>query len=136
MIGRAFSGTIINSDCPAVPGFANYSFSQGFITLNVRDDWLLPNCELSQPETFSIEVAGLVTDDDVPFNCEGYPVCRPTDFNKLISGRDEDGRLFVSTYDYDETTNTMTYTKTVEDVEYREVIDLNGDGQTDLPGFL
>lgn len=136
VIGRLFSGTIINSDCPAVPGSANYSFSEAFITLNVRDDWLLPNCELSQPETFSVDVASLEVDSDIPFNCEGYPVCRRADFNKLISGRDEDGRLFVSSYDYDEVNNTMTYTKTVEDVEYKEVIDLNGAGQTDLPGFL
>lgn len=134
VLGQTFRSTIENSDCPGVLGGWQYSFTDATITLRGSDTWL-SSCELGAPETLNVDVAGLTPDFDLPFACADYPVCRLSDFDKLISGRDIDGRLFTSTYVFDFDANSVIYTKNLENGNFVEVISF-GDPGSRPPGFL
>jgi hypothetical protein len=91
------------------------------MTLTGSDTWQTPACTLSPEETFSIDLPQ-ASGFDIPFNCTSYPTCTLDDFNREISGTDQDNRQFTSTYSFNSQTNDLTYVKSVEGSTFTETI--------------
>ena len=117
------SSTIESSYCPGVLGGWAYSFTNTHMTLNGSDGW--NNCVLIAPQSISIDMRNLGLDYDIPFNCLNYPICVESDFNKTITGVDEDNRNFTSTYTFNRSTKQIRYVKSVLNVTYTELISIN-----------
>lgn len=114
------SSSIAFSQCPGVIGGWDFSFTATTMTLVGSDSW--DSCILGSEETATVEMASLAADFDVPFNCESYPICTSDDFNKVISGIDDDDRSFTSTYSFDRDSSVLTYVKEVDGMTFTEVI--------------
>lgn len=97
------------------------------MTLTGSDTWFTPGCEIGAEETFTEDMQTMASDFDIPFNCAAYPVCTSADFNKQISGVDQDDRSFTSTFTYNRQTNELTYIKSVpaENASWTEVITIS-----------
>ena len=123
------SSSISFSSCTGVLGGWDYSFTNTTMTLTGTDTW--NDCNLGEDETITVDVTGFAPDFDIPFNCQDYPVCTSADFNKVITGTDDDNRSFTSTYSFDRASSTLTYVKEVESTTFTETIILQ-----EGPGFL
>lgn len=110
---RTASSVVTFSACPDVPGGWDYSFTDTTLTLSGTDGWQTPECTLKPMETLSLNMSNLASDFDLPFNCKDYPLCTVDDFEKVLSGEDEDDREFTSTYTFDRATLTMTHEKSI-----------------------
>lgn len=116
------SSSISFSGCPGVLGGWDYSFTNTVMTLTGTDTW--NSCVLGEEETITVDVTGFTSDFDIPFNCQDYPVCTSADFNKVITGTDDDNRSFTSTYSFDSASSALTYVKEVEGTTFTEFIAL------------
>lgn len=116
------SSTIIFSECPSDPLGWSYTFTSTEMTLTGSDGWQTPACTTSPQETVSVDMTSIASDFDIPFNCAAYPICTSSDFNKSFSGIDQDNRSFTSTFSFNESTNTLTYVKSVEGTTTTEII--------------
>ena len=116
------SSTIIFSECPNDPLGWSYTFTSTEMTLTGSDGWQTPACTTSPQETVSVDMTSIASDFDIPFNCTAYPICTSSDFNQSFSGIDQDSRSFTSTYSFNESTNTLTYVKSVEGTTTTEII--------------
>ena len=114
------TSTIENSNCPGVLAGWTYTFTETEMQLQGTDGW--NNCVLVEEESFSLNMAELDSDYDIPFNCENYPICVEDDFNKTINGVDEDEREYTSTYSYNGANKQLTYIKRVEETTFTEII--------------
>ena len=121
------TNSVITYDkCPLTPGGWTYSFSPSAITLTGSDTWdTNANCTLGAEETFSVPVADLTSNSDLPFYCAAYPICVSADLNKTLSGTDGNGRAFTSTYSYDPAKKQLTYVKAVAGDTFTEVISIH-----------
>lgn len=124
MTTKSASSVITFSACPSDPLGWEYTFTNQSMTLTGSDTWNTSGCTTGQEETFTLNMVGLESDFDVPFNCAEYPVCRSEDFNKTITGTDGDSREFTSTYSFDREESVLTYEKSVAGTTYTEVISI------------
>jgi len=123
MTQKTASSVITFSSCPNEPLGWNYTFTSTSMTLAGSDTWTAPACTTGPDESISVNnMQTLASDYDIPFNCTSYPICKSTDFNKILSGVDDDGRDFTSTYTFNRQTNVLTYVKSVEGVTFTEVV--------------
>lgn len=122
------SSSIVFSGCPSVIGGWDYSFTATTMTLTGSDSWdsSVSPCVLGSEETIPVNMTSLAPDFDIPFNCESYPVCTSDDFNKVITGVDEDDRDFTSTHSFNRDSGVITYTKEVEGTTFTETITMSG----------
>jgi len=132
--GTTVSSVITFSECPTVPGGWDYSFTDTTMTLSGSDGWETSPCTLNERETFSLNVPALADDFDVPFNCSEFPVCTVSDFEKTLSGLDDDDREFTSTYSFNRASETLTFIKSVEGTTFTEVILLDQSFNIDMTG--
>jgi hypothetical protein len=112
------------SACPGVLGGWDYSFTDAEMTMVGTDTW--NSCVLGSEETMVVPMLNMAADFDIPFNCQSYPVCTSDDFNKVITGVDQDDRSFTSTYSFDRDSGVVTYTKEVEGTTFTETIIMSG----------
>ncbi len=122
MTQKTASSVITFSSCPNDPLGWNFTFTSTSMTLTGSDSWQTPACTTGAQESITVEMTTLASDFDVPFNCATYPVCKSADFNKTLSGVDQDSRNFTSTYTFDRQTNVLTYVKSVQGTSFTEVI--------------
>ena len=122
MTQKTASSVITFSSCPGAPLGWSYTFASTSMTLTGSDSWQTPACTTGAQESITVEMTTLASDFDVPFNCATYPVCKSDDFNKTLSGVDEDSRDFTSTYTFDRQTNVLTYVKSVQGTTFTEVL--------------
>lgn len=116
MVGKSITSVITYSQCMAAPGYLTYTFTNTALTFTGQDSWHSGTngglCGLNPGiTTDTLNMVSLPSDFDVPFNCASFPICTSADFNKTISGLDQDGRVFTSTSSYDIATGTLTYAK-------------------------
>jgi len=117
------SSVITFSSCPSDPLGWNYTFTATSMTLTGSDSWQTPACTTGAEESITLNnMTTLASDFDIPFNCVAYPICQSADFNKVLSGADDDGRDFTSTYTFNRQTSVLTYVKSVEGTTFTEVI--------------
>ena len=117
------SSVITFDKCLYTPGGWNYTFTDTTITFTGSDTWdTNAGCTLGPQETFPVAKADWTSGSDLPFNCANYPICTSTDFNKILSGTDVDGRAFTSTYSYDSAKKQITYIKTASDVTSTDMV--------------
>lgn len=124
MTTKTASSVITFSVCPDAQLGWDYTFTNQAMTLTGSDTWQTPGCTTGQTETFTLGMSGLEEDFDIPFNCAEYPVCRSADFNRTITGTDEDSREFTSIYSFDREASELTYEKSVEGTTFTEVISI------------
>lgn len=122
MTGKTATSVIIYSECPSDPLGWTYTFTSSSMTLTGSDGWQTPGCTALAEETLSEDMTTIASDFDIPFNCAGYPVCTASDFNQSISGIDQDNRSFTAVYSFNQTTNELTYIKSVEGRTFTETI--------------
>lgn len=121
MVGKTLNSVITYSSCPQVPLGWSYTFTNTSMTLTGSDGWKTPECTTSPVESITVNITDLASDYDIPFNCASYPTCTSSDFNKTLTGIDDDGRRFSSIYKYDRANSKLTYEKTVERIGFSEV---------------
>ena len=120
---KTASSVITFSSCPSAPLGWNYTFTATSMTLTGSDSWQTPACTTGAEESIPVNnMTTLASDFDIPFNCAEYPICKSADFNKVLSGVDQDARNFTSTYTFNRKTNVLTYVKSVEGTTYTEVV--------------
>ncbi len=122
MTEKTASSVMTYSLCPGVPLGWDYTFTNTSMTLTGSDGWNTPGCTTNPEESFTENMTNLASDFDIPFNCASYPTCIGSDFNKTITGIDQDNREFTSTSSYDRTSSILTYIKSVEGRTFTEVI--------------
>lgn len=123
MTQKTASSVITYSECPGTPLGWSYTFTSTAMTLKGSDSWQTPGCTTSPEETITLDnMSSLGSDFDIPFNCAAYPVCTSADFNKTLSGVDDDGRGFTSTYSFDRKAGILTYVKSVQGTIFTEVV--------------
>jgi len=117
------SSVITFSSCPNDPLGWNYTFTATSMTLTGSDSWQTPACTTGAEESITLNnMTTLASDFDIPFNCVSYPICQSSDFNKVLSGVDDDDRDFTSTFTFNRQTSVLTYVKSVEGTIFTEVI--------------
>lgn len=125
LTGKNASSVITRSGCTTGQGGWNYTFKTSEVIATGTDTFQPVGgiyggaCTLGVSETLTFSIPSPF---DTPFNCEAYPICTESDFNKTESGTDADGRSFTATYSFDKKSNQLTASKTVQQAVFTEVI--------------
>lgn len=91
-----------------------YTFNNTGLTLTGSDTFQpngVGNCSTGTEETIALTHAEVQATADIPFNCGNDNMCTYADLNKVITGMDNDGRAFTSTYTHVPYSDTVTYVK-------------------------